>query len=133
VAQVGILGDIIFEVSDEVVKTLNNVKWSGSARYTEHDRHMQNSLTEFTGVDADKISFDIKLSAYLGVNPMNELGRIWTYERSGKVIPFILGDKIYGKYRWTIQKHNSKLSTYAKDGNVTSIEVSVDLLEYVNR
>ena len=31
-AQVGALGDIVFQVSADAIKTINNVVWSGSAR-----------------------------------------------------------------------------------------------------
>lgn len=30
---VGCLGDIVFTVSDRTIETINNVTWSGSARY----------------------------------------------------------------------------------------------------
>jgi hypothetical protein len=132
-AQIGILGDIVFEVSDDVVKTLENVKWSGSARYAEHERHLQNTLTEYTGIDADGMTFDIKLSAFLGVNPLEELGKIWSYERNGTAVPFVIGEKIYGKYRWTVKKHDAKFERYDKTGNVTSMDVSITLLEYINK
>ena len=58
-AVVGYLGKnseegIIFTVSDEVVLTLNNFKWSGSVRYSVHNRHNYHALTEYTGMDPDK-------------------------------------------------------------------------------
>lgn len=62
-AIVGCLGDVIFTVSRSVVRTLDNMTWSGSARYATHERHLTNALTEFTGLDPDKITFDILLSA----------------------------------------------------------------------
>ena len=33
---VGCLGDIVFTVSDRTIKTIDNVTWSGSARYATH-------------------------------------------------------------------------------------------------
>ena len=130
-AQVGCLGDIVFEVSSRAIKTINNVVWSGSARYSEHKRHLTNALTEFTGVDADTISFDMDLSIYLGTEPMAELVKIWEYERSGKALTLIIGERAYGKHRWTIHKHKIKMQTFDKKGNVTGAKVSVDLLEYI--
>ena len=67
---VGCLGEIVFQVSDEIVKTINNMQWSGSVRFATHQRHLQNALTEFTGVDPDKMSFDIDLVEELGADPM---------------------------------------------------------------
>ena len=129
--QVGVLGDIVFQVSSNVIKTFDNLQWSGSARYSEHNRHLTNTLTEFTGIDPDTMSFDMELSAYLGVDPMTELVKIWTYERSGKPLTFVVGEKAYGKYKWTIKSHKIKMKTYDKRGNVTSVSVSIDLLEYL--
>ena len=129
--QVGVLGDIVFQVSSNVIKTLDNLQWSGSARYGEHSRHLTNALTEFTGIDPDTMSFDMELSVYLGVDPMAELVKIWTYERSGKPLSLVVGERAYGKYKWTIKSHKIKMRTYDKKGNVTGTSVSVDLLEYL--
>lgn len=129
--QVGVLGDIVFQVSSDVIKTFDNLQWSGSARYAEHNRHLTNALTEFTGIDPDAMSFDMDLSVYLGVDPMNELVKIWTHERSGKPLSLVVGERAYGKYKWTIKSHKIKMKTYDKRGNVTGVSVSVDLLEYL--
>ena len=129
--QVGVLGDIVFQVSSNVIKTIDNLQWSGSARYSEHNRHLTNTLTEFTGIDPDTMSFDMELSAYLGVDPMAELTKIWTYERSGKPLSLVVGERAYGKYKWTIKSHKIKMRTYDKRGNVTSVSVSINLLEYL--
>ncbi len=129
--QVGVLGDIVFQVSSNVIKTFDNLQWSGSARYSEHNRHLTNALTEFTGIDPDTMSFDMELSTYLGVDPMTELVKIWTYERSGKPLTFVVGERAYGKYKWTIERHKIRMKTYDKRGNVTGVSVSIDLLEYM--
>ena len=130
-AQVGMLGDILFEVSDETVKTIENAVWSGSVRYATHQRHIYHAKTEFTGIDPDQFTFDITLSAYLGVNPMTELNKLWKYERDGETLPLVIGRKGYGKYRWTILKHSTKMKYFDGDGDVTHCVVSVSLQEYI--
>ena len=128
---IGALGDIVFRVSSDVVETLDEFKWSGSARYATHQRHNGNALTEFTGVDPDKISFNVTLSAYLGVNPQAELGKIWTAERTGAPLPLTLGEKAYGKYRWNIVSHSATGQYFDGAGNLTQAEVSLTLQEYL--
>lgn len=128
---VGCLGDVVFTVSDRAVETINNVTWSGSARYATHQRHGTHALTEFAGLDPDKMTFDIVLSAYLGVDPMAEVVKIWNYERSGTAVPLVIGNKGYGKYRWNILDHKMKMQTFDGSGNVTSATVSVSLQEYL--
>lgn len=128
---VGCLGNIVFQVSEEVVETISNVVWSGSARYSTHQRHLQNALTEFTGVDPDKISFTMTLSAELGVDVISEVVKFWDIERSGKAVSLVIGKKSYGKYRWNLLRHSVKYTRHDRQGNPTEAEVSVELQEYL--
>ena len=128
---VGWVGDIVFQVSEETVETLQDVEWSGEARYTVHQRHLQNALTEFTGVEPDKIRFSMQLTPLLGVDIIGELVKIWTYERSGEAVPLVIGDKPYGKYRWSIVKHSSKYEESDSQGNPLLATVAVELQEYL--
>ena len=77
-AVIGYLGTsaeegIIFETSSDKIETPDNMVWSGSSRYATHQRHGTHALTEFTGMDSDKISFDITFLAEVGVDPMKEV------------------------------------------------------------
>lgn len=130
-AMVGCLGEIVFRVSSDAILTLNNFKWSGSAKYATHQRHSMNSLTEFVGVDPDKISFNIVVSAYLGVDPQEEINKLWKYERNGIAVALILGNKAYGKYRWNVTAHSVTAQYFDGYGNLTSASVSVTLQEYL--
>lgn len=127
---VGCLGDIEFKVSDETVETVSNMKWSGSARYTAHKR-IGNALTEFSGLDPDKITLDIQLALNMGVDPMKELTKLWRYMREGRTLPFVLGDHAYGRYRWTITQLSTKVQHTDGRGNIIFAVVSVTLQEYL--
>ncbi len=128
--KIGSLGDVAFEVSDSVIKTIDKATWSGSVKIQTHARHLDNALQEFVSIDPDGFTFSIKLSRYLGVDPMTELNRIWTYERGGIAVPLTLGNKAYGKYRWLVKSHKVKLELYDGRGNLTSCNVDVTLTEY---
>jgi hypothetical protein len=130
--QVGCLGDIVFTVSSDKVETIRNVRWSGSARYAEHQRHKSNALTEFVGINADTMSFEMLLSAHFGVKVMDELVKIWDYERKGTSLPLVLGEKPYGKYRWVIKDHKTGMQTFDGAGNLIGATVNLNLLEYLN-
>ena len=130
-AVVGCLGDIIFTVSDQTVRTLDNWKWSGSARYSVHQRHMGRPLTEFTGLDPDKITFDMTLLAELGVDPLEEVIRIWRYERGGTAVPLTIGKHAYGYYRWNVVSHEMTTKYTDPEGNLMGVVVSVTLQEYL--
>lgn len=131
--QIGCLGDIAFQVSADTVRTISDMTWSGSANYATHSRHLTDALVEFTGLAPDAISFDVTLSAYLGVSPMADVVKIWDYERSGRALPLVLGSKAYGKYRWVIKSHKIKMQTFDGHGNLTSATVSLSLTEYTER
>lgn len=132
-AMIGCLGDIAFTVSSSVVRTLDNFQWSGSARYAAHQRHLGRGLLEFTGVDPDKISFDMTLSVQLGASPVRELSKIAKYESKGRTLPLTIGSKAYGTYRWVITGHSVKAKTFDRRGNLSVVVVSVNLQEYVRR
>ncbi len=128
--RIGCLGDVAFEVSDSVIKTLTKATWSGSAKIQTHQRHLDNALQEFVGIDPDAFTFTIKLSRYLGADPMTEVVKIFEYERGGIAVPLTLGNKAYGKYRWLVKSHKVKLELYDGRGNLTSCDVDVTLTEY---
>lgn len=135
-ALIGYLGKdadsgIQFIVSRELFRTPTNMTWSGSARYATHERHATHALTEFTGLDPDNFTLDILLTAELGVNPMDELVKIWTYERDSEAVGLVIGGHAYGKYRWNIQKHSTKMEYTDAAGDLYAVEVSVELLEYL--
>lgn len=132
-AQVGVLGDVTFQVSDQTVHTLSNWQWSGSARYATHNRHGYHALTEFTGLDPDQITFDLQLFQELGVDPMTEIVKLWKYEREGTAVPLTIGQHCYGKYRWTIISHEMQIDNTDKEGNLKGAVVSVTLQEYLSQ
>ncbi len=134
--QIGYLGEgsgsgLLFIVSREVFRSPTNMTWSGKARYATHERHMTHALTEFTGLDPDEFSFDLLLTAELGVTPMEEIEQIWDYEREGTPLGLVIGSHAYGKYRWTIQSHETKMEYTDVAGDLYAVEVSVSLLEYL--
>lgn len=128
---IGCLGDIVFQVSEETLKTIREMEWSGSARYAVHQRHNGNALTEFTGLDPDKIGFTVHLVRELGVDVVAEIVKIWNLERSGEAARLVIGSKPYGKYRWNVVKHSAKYTAHDREGNPIAAEVSLELQEYL--
>lgn len=135
-AMIGYLGKdadngISFVVSREVFRTPKNMVWSGSVRYAVHERHSTHALTEFTGLDPDNFSFDILLTKELGVDPLEDIVKIFTYERDAEALGLVIGGKAYGKYRWNIKSHETKIEYTDKAGDMYAVGVSVELLEYL--
>lgn len=128
-AVIGCLGDVVFEVSRETVRTIENIQWSSGAKWDEHDRHLGDPALEFVGREADEMSFDIYLSRTLGVDPMKEIVTLFSYERKGTLLSLVIGTHAYGKYRWVITKTTRKFEVTDQTG-VSSVTVGLSLKGY---
>jgi hypothetical protein len=127
----GCLGDVIFTVSKEQVETVNSLVWKSSAKWGTLDRHLQSPLLEYSGMDADEIQLSIHLSGFLGVDPMDEITRLFKYEREGTLLPLVLGEHAYGKYRWVIISTEREASYFDGAGNLLVADVTLQLKGYV--
>lgn len=131
--QIGYLGQVLFVVSDTMIKTLDGFTMSESAKYVEHDRHMKDPILEFTGAESTKITFKMMLSRYLGASVWSDYNTLKKYMTQGIAIPLKIGKKNYGSYRWCVQSLGFKGLTTDKDGNWTSAEVSISLISTVKK
>lgn len=129
-AVIGSLGDIVFSVSDSEVKTFTALKWDSSAKYANHDRHLKDTLLEFTGTEADTISFSMFFSAFLGVSPIEEVVKLLDAERRGDVMRLVIGPKAYGKNKWVITGTSKSLENFDNRGNLLVAKVDVSLKAY---
>jgi phage protein U len=132
-ATIGALGDIIFSVSKNQVKTFDGLKWDSAVQYASHNRHLKDVLLEFTGTDADKISFSMFFSVFLGVDPMTEINKLLDAERNGKVMRLVIGNKAYSKNKWVITGASKNLERYDNKGNLLVAKVDISLMAYAGR
>ena len=130
---IGYLGNVIFKVTADTIETLQDFQWTAKAKYATHDRHLRTQMLEFTGLEAQEITFDIYLSAFLGVDPMTEYTKLRGYMDNATAIPFKLGKHRYGHYRWVITALPLKGKTTDGKGNWTEATVSVTLKEFNTR
>lgn len=131
-AKIGTLGKIVFSVSDKKVHTFNELSIDTSAKYHAHDRHMNKPLLEFKGLENDKLSLSVHYSAFLGVNPENQIKRIDRYVNNGTILTLVIGGKRYGT-KWVITKHSKQYKTFDNKGNLLIVESKLTLEEYVKR
>lgn len=130
-ATIGTLGSVIFSVSSKQVKTFDSLKRSSSARFANHNRHLKNTLLEFTGNDPDKITFSMSLSVFLGVDPQAELSSLETAKNEGKIMRLVLGRQNYGN--WVITSLSTDYDRIDNKGNVLIANVSISLTAYAGR
>ena len=124
----GMLGDVIFEVSDQTYRTINNLTRNKKANYSTHKLVKKEGILEFTGVDPETISFEILFSAWFGENPETWRKKLDTMLTNGKVVTFVLGTPI-GR-RWVLEDMSAATQFYYKDGTPADYKVTVNLKEY---
>lgn len=132
-AIIGSLGDTLFIVTSTTVQTFNNMKWDSSAKYAEHDRHLKDPLLEFTGNDADRITFDMFFSIFLGVDPLWEIGKLLATKRDAKANFLVIGSKRYGRHKWVIKNLTIDLKNFDNKGRMMIAKVSISLVAYAER
>lgn len=130
-AQVGTIGDIVFEVSNEIVRTFYDYKRKTAARLTTHDIIGQKPVTEFLGPGIDSISFSMKLTAFKGVNPKTEAEKIRQMIETGEVVNLVLGGSPVSKNKWIIESMDESANYYDGKGNIISSDINITIREYV--
>ena len=132
-AKIGTFGGLSFAVSSNKVSTFEDLKWDTSAAYATHDRHLQPDLLEFLGPDPEQITFKMKFSVFLGVNPLKSVNDLRRMVREGTAERLVIGGRVYGDYKWAITKVSSAMKTFDNRGNCWAAEVTVTLKEYGRR
>ena len=132
-AKIGTFGGLSFAVSSNKVSTFDDLKWDTSAAYATHDRHLQPDLLEFLGPDPEQITFKMKFSVCLGVNPLKSVNDLRRMVREGTAERLVIGGRVYGDYKWAITKVSSAMKTFDNRGNCWAAEVTVTLKEYGRR
>lgn len=132
-AKIGTFGGLSFAVSSNKVSTFDDLKWDTSAAYATHDRHLQPDLLEFLGPDPEQITFEMKFSVFLGVNPLKSVNDLRRMVREGTAERLVIGGRVYGDYKWAITKVSSAMKRFDNRGNCWAAEVTVTLKEYGRR
>jgi len=132
-ALVGTFGEIVFEVSHDRVRTFDNFSRSGSGRWATHEAYHQKPLPEFLGPGQEEISFSIRLSAFHGVNPKEELARMRKMRDSGEAFELIIGGELVGDNLWILESLREQSSTYTGDGKTLIANAEITLKEYPRR
>lgn len=126
---IGTLGDIVFEVSSERVRTFESLSRTGNARYQQHDVISTKPVLEFIGLGIDAISLSVRLDAGLGVNPVKEMTQIRDYMRAGERLPLIIGGRLLNDF--VIEQVDETWERVDNRGNPIIIKATLSLKESV--
>ena len=109
------------------------MSWDFSADYATHDRHIKADLLEYIGPSIETISFSMVFSVFLGVNPLKEIRRLRNMVQSGYAQRLVIGGKVYGSYKWVMQKGTVDLKRFDRQGELWAASAKVTLKEYPKR
>ena len=132
-AKIGSFGDLVFSVSNNTVRTFDSMSWDFSTDYATHDRHIKADLLEYMGPGLEGISFSMTFSVFLGVNPLKEIKKLREMVRKGYAERLVIGGKVYGSYKWVMQKGTVDFQRFDNKGNLWAAKISVTLKEYPKR
>ena len=128
---IGSLGDVVFEVSTERVRTFRDFQIQRSAKYSEHAIHGRKGLLEFTGLSPASVSLSIRVDAGLGVHPKEELNTLHDILNNHEAVPFILDGEPQGDGLWVLEGVDENHEIIDNHGASIAVEVSLKLKEYI--
>lgn len=131
---IGILGEIPFSVTFDGnnIKALNfkNLKRSGGANYEQHKRRGLKPVLELVDLSLGSLKLDISLRSDLGQKPKVLLDTLIAYSEAGKVLDFVLGQELVGKF--VIDSYDAGYEYITNNGMVRKIDVGLSLKEYID-
>lgn len=130
--QIGTFGDVVFQVSDSLVRTLRDYNRSTEARLANHDIIGKKPITEFIGPGADSITFTIQLNILLGVNPKNEADKIRTMVSTGQTAYLVLGGKPVSQNKFILESMKENVGAMDGRGNILNSSLDLTMHEYID-
>lgn len=133
VAEIASFGEIVFEVSEDKILTYDQFTRTTEPRWIDHKIILDKPDLEFEGAGTDTISFKILLRAEFGINSEKQMAKIREFARRGKKALFIRGNKPISVNYWVIKKAVEVHKAVDQHGNVLTMEVELNLMEYPNK
>ncbi|MNZ72933.1 Phage P2 GpU [compost metagenome] len=127
---IGVLGDIVFTVSNFKVRTFNDFSRTSSERWASNELIHKKPRSQFLGPGLDTFSLTVHVDARLGLNPRKEVDKLVGYSREGKVMKFSIGGKGMGVDRVKITNLVQNWEEIDHRGNLISATYSLTLEEY---
>lgn len=130
-AEIGTLGEVVFTVSYDLVRTFQDYKRNSSARLQTHEIIGKKPVTEFLGPGLDSISFAIDLSAFKGVNPKEEAEKLRKIMQNGEYVNLVIAGSPVSDNKWVIESINESVSARDGKGNIIRAKVDITIHEYI--
>ena len=124
----GTLGDLVFEVSSNRVRTYDGATLNSSARWEEHDVIGSKPRLEFIGPGLRQMTLTVRLDAQHGTAPEAEAEALRQAVETGERRPLLIGGVPRGY--WVVQEISESWRHIGPNGAAAVIELDLTLKEY---
>ena len=130
---IGSFGNIIFEIPEEKVVTLNNeIGRTYKSKLTEHNPIYGPGMIRHQGRELIPITCSITLISTLTPNLAEEKQKILDMWEKGEYANLVLGGNVFGEFPYLISEISEMNSYYSKEnGEFDVIELTLSLVEYI--
>lgn len=129
--KIGALGNIVFVVSEEAIRTFSQFSRATAGRWAKHDVFGNKPLTQRIGPGLDTISFSMRFDLTSRINPRKELDALVDLERDGRAVPLVIGGKPIGSGLWIVTNVVGNWEEVDSRGLLIRASANVSLEEYV--
>lgn len=127
---IGSFGSIVFQTSDRRVFTPRGMQQTAGSSWALHDIFGGKQKAEYTGQALRTISFEILLSAELGVRPRKTLEQLERMAEGREAYPLVIGGRPIGENLWRLVSLSETWDTVLNRGELVSAKASLNLEEY---
>ena len=130
--QIGSFGDVIFEVSSDLILTPERLSRESKARFAEHKVIGRTPILEFLGREIEEIKFTAKFARELGITDLlQEVHKLREKCWNGTAEFFILNNHLYTEHKMVIESLGEEVRRFDGRGAHILTEIDVTLKEYV--
>ena len=128
---IGAFADVTFECSHFKVRTFDEYRRRSKVHYARHDLLNQTQTLEYTGREAESITFSMKLISRW-CEPSEEVENLRQLCFNRTRAPLILGGVVIGENDWVIEEVAEEVLHRNAQGRVLAATVEVTLTEARN-
>ena len=124
---IGTFGDIVFEVSDEKIRTFQYLRQQKRARYSVLNVANYEQLLQYDGKELQQVSFSIQFH-HRFCDPQEEIEKLRTMVDNHEAYTLIVGGFLVGEF--VLEEMSSEWERVAKNGVIMMAEGHLYLKEY---
>ena len=128
---IGSYNGIVFETSDSRILTIGGLSGSAGSDWAVHDTVGGKARSQYIGPKLRTYTFDVTLSAMLGVKPRDTLNKLREIAENGTVGLLVIGNAPVSANPFKLTDLSESWDNVTNNGELVTCKVSLSLEEYV--